>query len=160
MRATQIELFDGLYAESQNRMPSLRFDIGGINSIFGRFFPAGFYYKTFMWPASMWKRYEHVIRHAAGLGKAADKHRDPDRYEKIHAHCEVLIAGGGASGLFAALQAAIGGSRVIVADEQSEFGGWLLCEQNIKIESEEKTGSNVFDPTKEHPNVTLLPVLL
>ena len=114
-----------------------------------------------MWPASMWKRYEHVIRHAAGLGKAADKHRDPDRYEKIHAHCEVLIAGGGASGLFAALQAAIGGSRVIVADEQSEFGGWLLCEQNIKIDGHtaEDWIKRILS-TKRHPNVPYLPVLL
>ncbi|NBW05595.1 MAG: sarcosine oxidase subunit alpha, partial [Alphaproteobacteria bacterium] len=72
LRATQIELFDGLYAESQNRMPSLKFDIGAVNSVLSRFFPAGFYYKTFMWPASLWMTYEHVIRHAAGLGKAAD----------------------------------------------------------------------------------------
>ena len=61
-------------------MPSLAFDIGAINSILARFFPAGFYYKTFMWPAAMWMKYEHVIRHAAGLGKAADDHNDPDRY--------------------------------------------------------------------------------
>ena len=67
LRATQIELFDGLYAESQNRMPSLKFDIGSVNSLLSRFFPAGFYYKTFMWPASLWMTYEHVIRHAAGL---------------------------------------------------------------------------------------------
>ncbi|NCW31504.1 MAG: FAD-dependent oxidoreductase, partial [Alphaproteobacteria bacterium] len=131
LRATQIEIFDGLYAESQNRMPSLKFDIGAINSVLGRFFPAGFYYKTFMWPASMWMSYEHVIRHAAGLGKAADDHNDPDRYEKTHAHCDVLVAGGGAAGLMAAMQAAKGGARVILADEQNEFGGWLLGEANI-----------------------------
>ena len=69
LRATQIELFEGLYAQSQNRTPSLKFDIGAVNSLLARFFPAGFYYKTFMWPASMWMSYEHVIRHAAGLGR-------------------------------------------------------------------------------------------
>ena len=95
IRATQIEIYDGLYAESQNRTPSLKFDIGAINSVLGRFFPAGFYYKTFMWPAAMWMRYEHVIRHAAGLGKVADDHNDPDRYEKTHAHCDILVVGGG-----------------------------------------------------------------
>ena len=126
LRATQIEIFEGLYAESQNRTPSLKFDIGAINSVLDRFFPAGFYYKTFMWPASMWMRYEHVIRHAAGLGKVADDHNDPDRYEKTHAHCDILVAGGGATGLMAALQAAKSGARVILADEQNEFGGWLL----------------------------------
>ncbi|MEC7237871.1 MAG: 2Fe-2S iron-sulfur cluster-binding protein, partial [Pseudomonadota bacterium] len=78
LRATQVELYDGLYAESQNRFPSLKFDVGAVNSILQRFFPAGFYYKTFMWPASMWMTYEHVIRNAAGLGKVADDHDDPD----------------------------------------------------------------------------------
>ena len=116
LRATQIEIFEGLYAESQNRTPSLKFDIGAINSFLDRFFPAGFYYKTFMWPASMWMRYEHVIRHSAGLGKAADDHIDPDRYEKTHAHCDILVAGGGATGLMATLQAAKSGARVILAD--------------------------------------------
>ena len=62
LRATQIELFEGLHAQSQNRTPSLKFDIGAVNSLLARFFPAGFYYKTFMWPASMWMSYEHVIR--------------------------------------------------------------------------------------------------
>ena len=70
LRATQIEIFDGLEAASQNRWPNLKVDIGAINSIFHWLFPAGFYYKTFMWPASFWPKYEHVIRHAAGLGKA------------------------------------------------------------------------------------------
>ena len=79
-----------------------------------------------MWPAAMWMRYEHVIRHAAGLGKAADIILIPDRYEKTHVHCDILVAGGGASGLMAALQAASSGARVILADEQNEFGGWLL----------------------------------
>ncbi|HCV63520.1 MAG TPA: sarcosine oxidase subunit alpha, partial [Alphaproteobacteria bacterium] len=103
LRATQIELYDGLTSESQNRWPSLNLDVGAINSLFHRFFPAGFYYKTFMWPASFWKSvYEPVIRNAAGLGKAADDHNDPDRYEKTHQHCDVLIAGGGAAGLMAA----------------------------------------------------------
>jgi sarcosine oxidase subunit alpha len=134
LRATQIEIFENLYAESQNRVPSLAFDIGAINSILARFFPAGFYYKTFMWPAAMWMKYEHVIRHAAGLGKAADDHNDPDRYEKTHAHCDVLVAGGGAAGLMAALQAARNGARVIIADEQNEFGGWLLAEAGIEID--------------------------
>ena len=73
LRATQIELFEGLHAQSQNRTPSLKFDIGAVNSLLARFFPAGFYYKTFMWPASMWMSYEHVIRHAAGLGRGGGR---------------------------------------------------------------------------------------
>ena len=159
LRATQIEIFEGLYAESQNRTPSLKFDIGAINSVLDRFFPAGFYYKTFMWPASMWIRYEHVIRHAAGLGKVADDHNDPDRYEKTHAHCDILVAGGGATGLMAALQAAKSGARVILADEQNEFGGWLLGEADIMIGDVSAFNwiSDIVAELATMPNVTLLP---
>ena len=82
----------------------------------------------------MWMTYEHVIRNAAGLGKVADDHNDPDRYEKTNAHCDVLIAGGGAAGLMAALQAGRSGARVILADEQNEFGGWLLGEADVTID--------------------------
>jgi sarcosine oxidase subunit alpha len=50
VRATQLELYAGLDAESQNRWPSLAFDVGAINDLMAPFIPAGFYYKTFMWP--------------------------------------------------------------------------------------------------------------
>ncbi len=76
VRATVQEVFDGLAATSQNRWPSLAFDIGAANDFLGRFFPAGFYYKTFMWPAAFWKHvYEPIIRRAAGLGRRADGSR-------------------------------------------------------------------------------------
>ena len=90
-------------------------------------FPAGFYYKTFMWPAAMWMKYEHVIRHAAGLGKAADDHNDPDRYEKPMRIAMFWWLAAVAVAM-AALQAGRSGARVIIADEQNEFGGWLLGE--------------------------------
>jgi sarcosine oxidase subunit alpha len=86
LRATQVELYEGLVAESQNRWPSLRFDVGRINDRLSAFFPAGFYYKTFMWPKSAWKSlYEPVIRRAAGLGRAPTQ-ADPDRYAQRSAH--------------------------------------------------------------------------
>ncbi|MDB2390576.1 sarcosine oxidase subunit alpha [Alphaproteobacteria bacterium] len=159
LRATQIELFDGLYAESQNRFPSLKVDVGAVNSLLARFFPAGFYYKTFMWPASLWMTYEHVIRNAAGLGKVADDHNDPDRYDKTNAHCDVLIAGGGASGLMAALQAGRSGARVILADEQNEFGGWLLSERDVEIDNEPASAwiAKTVATLSAMPEVTLLP---
>ena len=125
IRATQIELYEGLVAESQNRWPSLRFDIGSVNNLLSRYFPAGFYYKTFMWPPSAWMKYEHVIRRAAGLGKAPQA-PDPDRYSKTYAHCDVLVVGAGPAGIVAALAAGAAGARVILADEQAELGGSLL----------------------------------
>lgn len=124
-RATQVELYRGLRAASQNCWPNVRFDIGVVNSWLSRIFPAGFYYKTFMWPPSMWMTYERIIRRAAGLGKAPEDW-DPDRYEHRHVHCDVLIAGGGPAGLSAALAAGRSGARVILIDEQAEPGGHLL----------------------------------
>ncbi|WP_395660609.1 sarcosine oxidase subunit alpha family protein [Aestuariivirga sp.] len=123
LRATQIEIFNGLSAVSQNRWPSLNWDVGAINNAMSRFIPGGFYYKTLMWPASFWKHvYEPIIRRAAGLGKAPEG-RDPDTYEQIHVHCDVLVIGAGIAGLAAAEAAAANGAKVILADENPRFGG-------------------------------------
>ena len=124
-RATEVELFDGLEASSQNRWPSLGFDVGAVNNALAPFLPAGFYYKTFMWPRRGWKVYEHFIRLAAGLGRAPEW-PDPDRYERRHLHCDVLVVGGGPAGLAAALTAGRTGARVVLVDEQVHFGGQLL----------------------------------
>ncbi|WP_430911515.1 sarcosine oxidase subunit alpha family protein [Methylobacterium sp. sgz302541] len=127
-RATVAELFEGLEATSQNRWPSLAFDALGINALAAPVFAAGFYYKTFMWPASFWERlYEPMIRRAAGLGRAATA-PDPDTYDRMHAHCDVLVIGGGPAGLSAALAAGRSGARVILVDEDFEIGGRLLAE--------------------------------
>ncbi len=125
LRATQVELYEGLEAASVNCWPSVEFDVGAVTGWFSRLLPAGFYYKTFMWPARLWLQYEYVIRHAAGLGRAPEEN-DPDRYEKFYVHCDVLVAGGGPAGLAAAYAAGRAGARVILADEQSELGGALL----------------------------------
>ncbi len=130
LRATQVELYDGLVAHSQNRWPHLRFDVGAVNGMLSRLFPAGFYYKTFMWPPKLWMQYEAVIRRAAGLGRAPQE-PDPDVYDKMHAHCDVLVAGAGPAGLSAALSAARAGARVLLADEQAETGGALLGTRDV-----------------------------
>ncbi|MCO6179418.1 sarcosine oxidase subunit alpha family protein [Ciceribacter sp. RN22] len=127
-RATMQELYQGLVAQSQNRWPSLDFDIGSFNGLLSPFLSAGFYYKTFMWPAALWERlYEPFIRKAAGLGKATYE-ADPDLYEKQWAHCDLLVIGGGATGLAAALTAGRAGARVILLDESARIGGGLLAE--------------------------------
>jgi sarcosine oxidase, subunit alpha len=136
LRATQVELYDGLVAESQNRWPSLDRDFGRINDWLSSFFPAGFYYKTFMWPKKAWKLlYEPVIRRAAGLGRAP-VHADPDRYAQRYAHCDVLVVGAGPAGIAAALTAAAAGARVILCDETAEFGGSLLAESSAQIDGQ------------------------
>src|SRR6185312_6578444 len=122
-KATVTELFDGLEAHSQNRWPSLNFDVMSINSLLSPIFVAGFYYKTFMWPAALWEKlYEPAIRRAAGLGRASAA-ADPDTYEKANAFCDVLVIGGGPAGLTAALSASKSGARVILADENFAIGG-------------------------------------
>ncbi len=125
-RATTVELFDRLAASSQNCWPDVAFDIGAVNSLVAKFIPAGFYYKTFMWPPKAWMFYERFIRRAAGLGTAPQE-ADRDAYEKRHAHCDVLVVGAGPAGLQAALSAGRSGARVILADEQARPGGSLLC---------------------------------
>lgn len=127
-RATQVELYQGLTAKSVNTWPSLEFDVLALNGVLSRFLPAGFYYKTFMWPASYWKKYEHYIRKSSGLG-VAPPGPDPDRYDKCDAHCDVLVIGGGPSGLGAALEAGRRGARVFLVDDQPEWGGRLLDTQ-------------------------------
>ncbi|HEX6144220.1 MAG TPA: 2Fe-2S iron-sulfur cluster-binding protein, partial [Geminicoccaceae bacterium] len=127
-RATVLELVDGLEASSQNRWPSLQVDLGAISGLAAPLVSAGFYYKTFMWPRAFWKRvYEGAIRRTAGLGRAP-RAPDPDRYEHRHAHCDVLVAGGGPAGLMAALAAASAGARVVLAEQDIALGGRLLDE--------------------------------
>lgn len=127
-RATVAELFDGLEARSQNRFPSLGFDLGAINGFFAPMLGAGFYYKTFMWPTAFWEKvYEPLIRRAAGLGRAPEG-PDPDHYERSHLHCDVLVVGGGPAGLMAALAAGRAGARVALLEEDALLGGRLLAE--------------------------------
>lgn len=127
-KATMVELFDGLECTSQNRWPSLRFDAMAVNGLLSRVFVAGFYYKTFMWPAALWEKlYEPAIRHAAGLGRASDV-EDPDTYDKATAFCDVLVIGGGPAGLMAARTAAHSGARVVLVDENPKLGGRSICD--------------------------------
>ncbi len=126
-RPTEIALYDGLRAASQHAWPSLaRRSWGGWLAGFAPLLPAGFYYKTFMQPPALWRAlWEPALRHLAGLGQAPAL-PDPSRYDKCHAHCDVLVVGGGPSGLAAALAAGRSGARVILADSDTAFGGALL----------------------------------
>jgi sarcosine oxidase, subunit alpha len=126
LKATQIELFDGLVARSVNCWPSARFDVFSLLDLFSGLTPAGFYYKTFMWPS--WHWFEPAIRRAAGLGQAPTL-ADPDRYDERHEHCDVLVIGGGPSGLAAAVAAVRTGSRVVLAEERPLLGGALHSDE-------------------------------
>jgi methylglutamate dehydrogenase subunit C len=128
-RATVTELYEGLEARSQNRWPALTLDVGALSGWLSPLFVAGFYYKTFMWPARFWEKvYEPAIRRAAGLGRAS-LDPDPDNYEKAHAFCDVLVIGAGPAGLASALSAARAGARVIVCEEDFVTGGRLNADR-------------------------------
>ncbi|WDZ76075.1 sarcosine oxidase subunit alpha [Ensifer adhaerens] len=158
VRATVQEVFDGMKVESQNRWPSLAFDVGGINDLMSPFFAAGFYYKTFMWPKAAWHAiYEPFIRRAAGLGVAPTE-ADPDHYASRYAHCDVLVIGAGVAGLSAALAAARAGAKVIICDEQPEVGGALRYESGTTIDGKDgwEWAQETAKTLAEMDNVTLL----
>jgi sarcosine oxidase subunit alpha len=154
VRATEQELFEGLEAKSVNCWPSVNFDIGAINNFLNKFFPAGFYYKTFMWPKSFWyKVYEPFIRKAAGFGVASTKH-DNERYDHKYEYCDLLITGSGPSGLASAYAAAKNGAKVILAEDKSRFGGSLLTsEVNIGNQNGKDWADNIITELKGMPNV-------
>ncbi len=130
VRATQQILYAGLVCRSTSGSPSLRWSLTGlVGRLFGRLMPPGFYYKTFMFPGFMWRFYEYVMRRVAGLGKAPTV-KDPDIYDHLNHHCDLLIIGAGPAGLTAARVAGKSGARVVILDEQAQLGGCLLHMNN------------------------------
>jgi sarcosine oxidase subunit alpha len=158
VRATQQSLFNGLVCSATNGWPNADLDLMGyVGKVGGRMMPPGFYYKTFMYPQSLWETYEKFIRKAAGLGRSSTE-RDPDIYDKLNHHCDLLIVGAGPAGLAAALVAARSGARVILADEQSEFGGSLLdSRETLNGRPAAEWVATVIAELKQHPEVLLLP---
>ena len=154
VNATEFELVEGIEATSQNCWPSVEFDVGAINNFLNKFFPAGFYYKTFMWPKSFWyKIYEPFIRKAAGLGVASIE-KDKERYEHKYEYCDLLVAGSGPAGLSSAYAAAKNGAKVILAEDKPRFGGSLLTDEvTIDNLSGKAWSDKIINELKEMPNV-------
>ena len=126
-RATDVFVYDGLVARSQNRWPSLAFDAGAILGLAAPVFAAGFYYKTFFGPPKRWMIYERFIRRAAGLGPAPTT-ADPDAYEHRAAFADLLVVGSGPAGLAAATAAAAAGERVLLVEQDAYLGGTLRAD--------------------------------
>ena len=158
VRATQQALYQNLTATSTNGWPSVNTDLMGIlGKVGGGMMPPGFYYKTFMYPQNLWLTYEKYIRKAAGLGRAP-KENDPDIYDYMNQHCDVLVVGSGPAGLAAALAAGRSGARVILADEQEEFGGSLLSTREMLDDMPAADwAAKAIAELEGMPEVTLLP---
>ena len=130
VRVTQLPLVAGLRARSVNCWPSVGFDLGALTGMFGALLPAGFYYKTFMWPS--WRLFEPAIRRMAGLGRAP-RERDADRYEEVSAVADVLVVGGGLAGLAAAAAAAGAGARTLLVTSGARTGGALGWQHDAEV---------------------------
>ena len=128
-RATEIEIFEGLEANSQNCWPSVNFDVGGINNLLSPILPSGFYYKTFMWPVNFWKKYEYIIRKSAGLGISPTK-PDTEIYDHRYLHCDLLVIGSGISGIIAAKIAAKNNLKTFLVEENNQLGGSTIYQNS------------------------------
>ena len=158
VRATQQALYAGLVANSTNGWPNVKNDVMGIlGKVGGGMMPPGFYYKTFMYPQNLWLTYEKYIRKAAGLGRAPLE-VDPDIYDHMNQYCDVLVVGAGPAGIAAALAAGRSGARVILADEQEEFGGSLLdTRETLDGKPAAEWVAKAIAELEKLPEVTLLP---
>ena len=159
IRATTQPLYDGLDARAQHCWPSLKWDAGEVARLASPLFSAGFYYKTFMWPAGFWKRlYEPALRKSAGLGRAPVA-PDPDDYASSYMHCDLLIVGAGPAGIATALERARDPDlKIVLVDEQDEMGGCLLSDRLLELDGQgpEQWLEQATNRLNELPNVTLL----
>ena len=131
VRATVKKIYEGMVVKSQNRWPSLKTDLGSINNILSPIFSAGFYYKTFMGPKGFWKNvYEPLIRRTAGLGKPPKEFKSKSIHQ--HHNVDVIIVGGGLSGLLAARKFAGTNYDVLLVEREDTLGGILKNADKIK----------------------------
>ncbi len=158
IRATGQEIFRGLQVRSQNRFPSLAFDLGAVADLAAPLLGAGFYYKTFMWPRPFWTRvYEPLIRRAAGLGRLPET-PDDTPHDRGFAHCDLLVIGSGAAGLMAARIAGRAGLRVILAEQDFRLGGALNAgREQIAGRPASDWAAEVVDELAGLENIRLMP---
>ena len=158
VRATEIEIYEGLEASSQNCWPSVKFDVGSINNFLSPLLPAGFYYKTFMWPSKLWMFYEYFIRKSAGLGKSPSK-PDKDLYDHKYLHCDVIVVGGGISGIIAAKISAKKNLDTILIDDKPNLGGSTIYQDNDNFKINGQNSKNwlrkEIDSLKNLKNLTI-----
>lgn len=131
VRACVTPLAHDAMVRSQNAWPTLDRDLLSLTDRFDRFFPVGFYYKTFIRPRRLWPLYEAVLRRIAGLGRVDIKSTPNLHPRKRHLHADVVVVGGGPAGCLAALEASAAGARVILVDDGTRLGGHLRTRTRV-----------------------------
>ncbi len=124
LRATVEPLDNDLAVRSVNALPTAAADRAALLDRLSAFMPAGFYYKTFLWPR--WETFEPAIRAMAGLGRVDPDNRPLANNPQFNARCDVLVVGAGPAGLAAANAAARAGRVVILLDDRADIGGQLV----------------------------------
>jgi sarcosine oxidase, subunit alpha len=123
LRATTEPLENDLAVRSVNAAPTAAADRAALIDRLAPLLPAGFYYKTFLWPR--WETFERSIRAMAGLGRVDPNNRPQADNSQVNARCDLLVVGAGPAGLAAAAAAAKGGRVVFLIEDHAEIGGQL-----------------------------------
>jgi sarcosine oxidase subunit alpha len=124
LRATTEPLENDIAVRSVNAAPTAAADRGALLDRLAPVLPAGFYYKTFLWPR--WETFESPIRAIAGLGRVDPDNRPPADNPQFNARCDLLVVGAGPAGLAAAAAAARAGRAVFLLEDHAEVGGQLV----------------------------------
>jgi sarcosine oxidase subunit alpha len=119
VRSCQVLVRDGLVARSEHAWPSVDRDLFGWLDVGSRWIPPTFYHHRFLRPRRLRKRYLDVIRGFGGRGRlrqdggtaAAPRGRAVRELET-----DVLVVGGGRSGIAAAHRTAGDGSSVVLVE--------------------------------------------
>lgn len=141
VRGDVVALEDGMIVAAVNTIGGLAGDRARFMDLLARFLPVGFYYKAFH-SKRLFPRWERMIRDFSGLGRIAlDAPRavTPKRY----AFCDVLIVGGGVSGMHAALAAAHMDAKVLLVDESSRLGGSASDAEAVALAAQLRAQANI-----------------
>lgn len=154
--ADRIPATTGQRVKGQNYNGSLAKDKDAMLDHFGRFMPVGFYYRAFYKPMGAWAKWEPTIRQKAGLG-VADLSFQPAYHDKAYQFFDLVVVGGGAAGLSAALKAADAGAQVLLVEEQPLLGGALSYHRfDLQGDYAETVRNQLVQRVNKHEHISVM----